>query len=76
MITISKKSKNPFFRLLDDPLILTGKNELFFPIYGEKIYSKEYFEFSETSQFIRELMRKRGSSNVDVSYFLLKTQLL
>lgn len=76
MITISKKSKNPLFRLLDDPLILTSKNELFFPIYGEKIYSKEYFEFSENSQFIRELMRKRDFNDADVSYFLLKTRLL
>jgi hypothetical protein len=75
VITISKKSENPFFKLIDDPVLMTQNNELFFPIYGEKVLSDEYFTYTQNSDFQRKFIDKKDSYEKDYSYFLLKTRI-
>ncbi|WP_083639039.1 6-bladed beta-propeller [Algoriphagus marinus] len=75
VITISKRSENPFFKLIDDPVMMAENNELFFPIYGEKVLSDEYFTYTQSSDFQKRFIDKRDSYEKDHSYFLLKTRI-
>jgi len=74
-VVFAYSSLNPFFRLFDNPQVLTNDNMLYFPIYGEKVVSDIYFDQEYKSQFETQLKEQLKLKGTDFLYFICKSRI-